>query len=699
MNRSWWSKAATALLMALVGIACSQSAGTVGADCGNDGDCQSGLVCFNSTCIDPAASSTNCIVDAQCPAGSICLNGKCGQGPTSCQTDEECGEGEQCVSLTCVDTSQNPDPDCETDEECEEGKVCTKGACVDPDLPPVCENDEDCGDGEVCAEDGQCEAEETPACESDEDCDEGTCNTETGDCETESVACVEDVDCDDENSCTGDTCEEQACVHNVLPDQGCCEVNEDCMDKTCMLPECTDNQCDYAEVEDCCLIDHDCEDGNPLTVDTCEAYQCSHKLANCINDAECDDDNPCTFDSCKDGACENVSSADPLCCGKDTDCDDGNQQTKDFCVNGQCKFTDGLQSCDSDADCVDANPCTDEACIAGVCSDGWVDVPECQCITDQDCLGNKGGVCGLFQMGPSAIATFCTNVVGAKKGGALCDDDLECKSGYCVPLQSGEQICFGGCESDLDCDGTATCGAINFGLPGQDEPLSIPACVQPAVGCDGDKDCPEGELCFPSADPQKPETLHTICLGQQGNGNKSPGAICGADSDCMSSLCVDLFEKDIMICWAACKADADCPQGLYCYPNQVHFIFDQGTPAEADDKYFGLGMCAPYLGSFHPCGSDTDCPGGEFCHPYPNQTLTDIDPHCVTPFAGGTLQPGAQCSANAQCKSNDCANVGGIMNVCLGLCSANGDCAPGSSCTTIEYQMNNVALDVDVCLP
>lgn len=698
MNISRWIVAVLALLSIAIAGGCSQAGkGTVGTACDAEADCADGLLCFNAVCVDPGASSSNCIVDAQCPDGSVCLNGKCAKGSATCQTDEDCLDEENCVSQVCVN-SHNPDPDCETDEDCDDDKVCTKGACIDPEPPPTCETDEDCGENESCTEDGTCQPDEPPGCQNDEDCDQGTCDTETGKCVVDAPPCEQDIDCNDDDDCTTDFCVNESCVYEAVTGQGCCLVNEDCSDKTCMWPECKNHKCEYVEVEDCCLIDHDCEDGNALTVDTCENYQCFHELANCINDGECDDNNPCTFDSCKNGSCEIVSSADPLCCGKDSDCDDGNVNTTDVCVNAQCKFLEGQVSCNGDADCVDSNPCTEESCKVGFCEySPMVEVAECKCVTDQDCTGNKGGVCGLFQLGPSSIVTYCTNQVGAKKGGALCSNDLECKSGYCVPLQDGEKICFGGCESDLHCDGTAVCGAINFGLPGQADPLTIPACVQPAVDCTGDQDCLEDEICFPSADPGKPNTLHTICVNPPG-GDKSAGAICAEDGDCKSNLCVDLFEKSILICWAACQTDPDCPQGLYCYPNLIYFIFDQNTPTEADDKFYGLGMCAPYLGSFHPCGADTDCPAGEFCNPYANQTATNLDPRCVTPFANGTLLPGTQCSANAQCKSNDCANVG-IMNICVGLCNTNNDCAAGSSCTTIEWQLNAVSLDVDICLP
>ncbi|MBM4354026.1 MAG: hypothetical protein FJ109_09575 [Deltaproteobacteria bacterium] len=591
----------------------------------------------------------------------MCNVGLCTQKPSvkTCMIDDQCTEpGQKCVAGIC--TLVDAPPECTIDSECSDGKTCKNGKCVSDsktdvvsqdgsdedsvgDASPPCETDQECGEGYVC-KDGKC---------AEEPIEPGKCN-----------------DADD------------------------CPKPED----PCFEPVCKNHDCAEKAIDGCCKTDGDCDDSNPITTDKCVDNQCVNEGPPCTFDDECDDGNPCTIDTCKVGKCQNVKTADPLCCITDADCDDGKADTLDVCIEAQCQFKP-KGKCLSDADCVDANPCTKESCKAGTCSYAYTDSPECKCVNDADCIG-KGGVCAIFQTGPVSLGTYCTNPVGTKAAGDPCTEDKDCKSNFCLNFSDGK-VCFGGCKSNIDCKGGTECGLVTFNVgTGKAE---LPTCVIPGTECSGDAECKGTDVCVPALNPDNPNQIITVCNGKVGA--KTGGQLCTKDSECATNQCINLFEKNIDICWSACQVNEDCPAGLYCYPYMAYFLFDQDTPSEADDLYWAIPGCAPYLGSFKPCQADSDCGGNEFCHAYKNQTNTDIDPHCVT--AIGQLGPGSSCNSDSQCKGSWCFNAG-FAQFCVGLCKSTGECAPGTSCQQVDLILqdmgdsnpdNDLTVPINVCQP
>jgi len=682
--------AALAALLA----ACSATTvvpGEIGDPCEITSDCAQGLVCTpTGICTKPAVAT--CMVDDQCPGGD-CVNGVCVYNVTpQCTLDTDCGPGEKCDAGTCVPT--RVEPQCAKDEDCGQGFACKAGTCVGS-TASKCAKDEDCDPGYKCIEEECVKDPETPECTKDEDCESGKCDEASGTCEqiTPPKDCEADADCKDESDCTVDTCAEGKCSNAFKAGAGCCLTDADCPKVSCNKVTCESQKCAYAPVEDCCIENSECEDGNILTIDTCVDFQCQHDMPECVNDGECDDKNPCSLDYCSNGKCKHDVPPGSGCCTSDADCADGDVNTTDMCIDSQCSHVSS-QKCNSDAECVDANPCTTEMCKNGQCSYGAVESQECKCVSNADCTGIKGNTCSVFQTGAISIETFCTNPKGSKKGGQTCAINSECQTNFCMKLQDGS-YCFGGCKSDVDCVAGTGCGQVNFGVAdGVD--VQIPACVPSSPACDGDKDCGVGDVCLPMAKPNTPETLFTAC--GDAKGTKKGGETCSSDAECGTNICFDLFEKNKNICFSACKADGDCPGGLKCYPNMVFFVFDKNTPAEDDDTYYGVSACADNLGSYKPCWADAECLANEFCYPYPNQSLTTIEPHCVVSFTGGMLNAGASCGMDSQCKSNDCADIGS-GGICFGLCQSSGQCAGNTSCKSIDYTLNMATVAVDVCLP
>lgn len=599
--------------------------------CSKDGDCAEGLACKGGSC--QSLVRTTCLIDAQCPEGQKCTEG-------SCQANE-------------------PPAQCEGDGDCDDGMLCDQGLCVAGE-PVGCESDEECAKDEAC-EDGKCVASTPEGCTEDEDCESGDCDEDSGECVGDEPECSEDGDCPE-------------------PADACTAV------------ECADFVCVTGPLEDCCTEDLQCNDDNPLTDDACVDNICINLGKTCTYDADCNDLIPCTIDTCKAGHCENVASADPLCCVSNDDCDDGKEETADICIDNQCTFKN-VMGCETDADCVDSNSCTTEKCNQQVCETSPVVAPECACVSDADCFG-KGNTCVIVQTGLASLGTYCNNPVGPKLGGEECALDSECKSGFCLDFDDGN-ICFGGCNSNLDCHGATECGTVTFTV-GTGNEVPLPTCVTMPPGCGGDVDCIDDLVCVPVINPDVPNTLIGYC--GPADGAKAGGQLCAADNECETGICFDLFEKGIEICWSSCVNDEDCAPGLNCYPNLAYFLFDQDTPDKADDKYWSLGSCTPFLGSFNNCMADSDCPGGEYCSTYKNQTMTALEPHCIT--AVGATQPGAACTADSQCKSGWCTDPPG--GICIGLCKTDSDCFGGTTCQNYpDFQINDKedTVPVNICLP
>jgi len=125
-----------------------------------------------------------------------------------------------------------------------------------------------------------------------------------------------------------------------------------------------------------CVIDADCNDGNPCTTDMCN--QSTGACVHANNYDPCDDGDQCTGnDVCGGGTCAGtlvvcpgVTTCDPadgLCkgCTSPADCDDGNVCTDDTCNASTtvCVFTDNTNACD------DGDLCTEnDVCGGGICT-------------------------------------------------------------------------------------------------------------------------------------------------------------------------------------------------------------------------------------------------------------------------------------------------------------------------------------------
>lgn len=241
---------------------------------------------------------------------------------------------------------------------------------------PACLSDYQCADGDVCngierCVAGSCEPATAPlACDDGDPCTTDTCDATAG-CAHADVACPatcgpgdDGLRCSDGTACTtGDTCSGGACVGTPLA----------------------------------------CDDGDPCTVDACDAalgctYDEQVNPPACLSSSQCGfaadhtpcvaDGDPCTQDGCLEGACRV-----------------GLNQIQRQCSDGD--------ACNGDEFCSPVKGC--EPAPPPVCDDGE------SCNGVETCVPASGCVAGT----PVADGIACDD-------GRSCTDGDACSAGSCV---------------------------------------------------------------------------------------------------------------------------------------------------------------------------------------------------------------------------------------------------------------------------
>jgi hypothetical protein len=195
-----------------------------------------------------------------------------------------------------------------------------------------------------------------------------------------------------------------------------------------------------------CVLDSDCDDGDPCTLDLCHGSLCEYSFDDM---APCDDGDACTEnDVCMSGACA----------GTEIDC----SVLDDSCNVGICNEGTGLceaQPANEGSSCDDGSACTEnDTCSSGSCAGMTID---CSALDDSCNVGvcnentglceaqpaNEGGGCddGIdCTSGDACAAGICAGV-DACPGGQFCDQLLGvCVNSATVTLPDGLDHCAGG---------------------------------------------------------------------------------------------------------------------------------------------------------------------------------------------------------------------------------------------------------------
>ncbi|MDE0882059.1 MAG: hypothetical protein OSB21_05645 [Myxococcota bacterium] len=183
------------------------------------------------------------------------------------------------------------------------------------------------------------------------------------------------------------------------------------------------------------------------------------------------------------------------------------------------------------------------------------------------------------------------------------------------------------------------------------------ACELPFTGCQTDRDCSEGAICFDG-----------VCLRTCGNG----GDVCPDGLTCVES-------PEGGLCVISCETDRDCPERTECQR------VDRNTQ-----------ICAPMEGGGVTCGLNGACPEGQQCNletniceedgtPQPEDCAGDRDcgdgERCLEGMCqevDGRCRNDRDCGDNAECIENWC--VSGDPDPEPAECNRDEDCENGMIC-------------------
>lgn len=460
-----------------------------------------------------------------------------------------------------------------------------------------------------------------------------------------------------------------------------------------------------------------CNDGNPCTVDVCDAATESGKDSTCShtptsNGAVCDDGDACTTsDACVSGACG----------GSVKDCGDGDPCTADTCdpVTGCAYSNDDGKSCDDGDACTGGT--TGDSCKAGKCVGGAaLDCDDANPCTTDSC--DKATGCGHLALdgndcdddsactGTTAKADIC--VKGVCEGGApvICDDADPCTTDACdaavgctvtnsdaTPCDDGNactlgDACTGGaCKSGkpLSCDDGNPCTTDSCDSDGKTS--GKPGCVNTPLDS---KPCDDGSACTGAKGATGDDADHCV------KGVCTPGAPLDCDdaNPCTTDACepasgCTVTNNDGAKCVPGsgnkCDTGGVCESGACKVAQQVGC--DDGNPCTTDSCNKATGLCV-YKGLVNgatcsdgnPCTDKDSCKSGvcaaqpKICDDGNPCTADACDPAPTTGAGGCTTKPldGKTCSDGTVCTSGDKCLAG----TCKGGTSLT--CDDGNPCTT-----------------
>lgn len=295
-----------------------------------------------------------------------------------------------------------------------------------------------------------------------------------------------------------------------------------------------------------------------------------------------------------------------------------------YCDATGCYFCDGVGCrevdppdrtvCRGDFECPEGESCTDIGCVAVGCSS------DDDCVMGTEC--REGWCVAPLEPIPLPTPGDCTT------DPEVCDSDLECLDGLCVPraappectedgmCMAGE-VCVGGscvaeettCRFSTECGDSRTC---------VDE-----QCV---LGCGMDNPCPAGLVCEDRFCAEPPG----------GTSSCTANADCDAGQICLDGVCLD-----------GCAASAECGGGRFC---------------EA-------GRCRIDTSTDPFCTMDSDCMMGAVCR----------NGVCRSP-----------CVEHAECPEFDVSLTFCLEMVCATSNEATSDCDEASDCTSGQRCIDGV---------
>ena len=351
------------------------------------------------------------------------------------------------------------------------------------------------------------------------------------------------VACNDNNSCTLDTCGkagEATCTHESI--QECCLYDVDCTDGNV----CTDDVCKpetllclHNLTPGCCSVADECPQFSECLDVDCANHLCRYtqkpdRPGCCVQDTDCVDINPCTIDFCTQDpgtawlTCHHKSPGGIQCCMLDPECNDGMTETVDVCLDNKCQHEPDPEFCIAPppAYCDDGLPCTTDDCDLTTHLCVHTPTPDC-CVEAQECDDQDPCTTDICQI---AVHT-CVHVPLS----GCCHEDEDCKD-----FMSDQGLC------------------------------KKPVCVASACRlqhlpdqncCLTNFDCNDGDPCTDDlCNPGNNTCSHT----SKGKGCCTAPADCASDEDpctepaCVANQCVNAYQP------GCCKGDWECEDANVC---------------------------------------------------------------------------------------------------------------------------------------
>ncbi|MEZ4268915.1 MAG: hypothetical protein R3F39_21370 [Myxococcota bacterium] len=483
-------------------------------------------------------------------------------------------------------------------------------------------------------------------------------------------------------------------------DPDACDDGDPCTVGTCDAGECT-----YAQRDDVCRIGGTCYEDETLA----PGNKCLHcdvaTAAGAWTLVNCSDGDPCTSDGCTTATgCSHVGETGIAC-------DDGVACSKnDTCKGGVCKGS--VCGCLVAADCAElqevAPPCTIVACNGGICetvADPTQDDKPCDggffCEIGSKCAGGVcgGGVpvdCSAFSQGPCRPGVCnpskgCVTQVLADgtscSDGKLCTGSETCESGVCQgsPLNCDDGNLCNGAET---CDPATGCVAGKALVCDDGDMCNGKETCDPVKGCVAAVGftCDDGNLCNgkETCDAQKGCQAGTPLACDDANpcnGAESCHPVLG----CVAGAALKCTDGDV------CNGLETCQAGKGCVPG-VSLACSDGDACNGVEGCDPVSGCkpgqAPVCDDGEPCNGKETCDKAAGCVAGAPVVCTDGNAcnGVETCGAGGVCQPGTPLTCNDQ----DPCNGVETCNAATG-CVAGSPviCTDGNPCNGLEFCDSN----------
>ncbi len=336
----------------------------------------------------------------------------------------------------------------------------------------------------------------------------------------------------------------------------------------------------------------ECDDGDPCTIDECDAEGFCRHSAKCVGAGEL----------CCDGTCSQ-------CCSRD-DCEDTVECTGDQCFNGFCAHVPDDDSCEADqycslaedckdrepcpngtaAECDDGDPCTADTCQATLCYHDFCEVGQ-QCCPEKGCAT----CCSDSQC---ADDDPCTDNVCSAEGS--CSTSQHCDSGMCCPSPDGTSSSCGSCCSADECADSVDCTIDSCTVDGCTHLPDSSKCSDGKI-CDPEQGCVAPQQCMTDAECTVNDPC-SACDNGRCTVSCSNGTQCCPGLGCRQCCTYTDCGSGELCCDGICQAGVCCTASDCAF--KANAIAPIGCPVSTCDK----GVCSTV---YEDCGDFQIC-----CQPY-----------------------------------------------------------------------------------